>query len=102
MADNLQNAPDPSQRAPVPKLLSQIEVDRVTHIRPQRHTDYYDQNPLLSDAIILQVCLQPFLTPGNPQNTLAVWEHPFPDLPDPTGCWKPFFYGVICNSWYQS
>ena len=62
MEDGALKAPDPSQRVPVPGLLPHSTVSYVPYVRPIRNSEYYDQNPLLTDAVILRVCLWLFLS----------------------------------------
>ena len=96
-------APDPSQRVPALELLPHSSTLQVSHLlrRPVQDGEYYDQNPLLTDAVILQVRLCNFLIHVNSPNTLEVRKYTVPCLSNSSGSWEPFLYSVIWNSWYQ-
>ena len=57
MENSTPKAPNPSQRALALKLLAHGEANYIPYVKATHHPEYYDQNPLLTDAVILQACL---------------------------------------------
>jgi hypothetical protein len=72
MENSTPKAPSPSQRAEVPKLLAHSEANYIPYVRSIRHMEYYDLNPLLTDAVILQVYFNIFTISSYLLNPLAV------------------------------